>query len=1162
MNKTTIELPGQQGEWGSYISKYQPESNKVLDNMFTAGSKNFVTDQTGMIDKRQGGVQWNRTSFPEAAKDTYEAVFESGARHFLRVGGGVLSASTGTGLFDTITSGYSTFGNFEWATFQNRTYGCNGVNAPQTYDIATSYGGVPYVFTTAKTKVMGAQAPLTAPTSGAYTAGGSVPNGSHTYKVTFVYYESEESNGSPASAVQTAGAGNNTGHLSSIPTGGYGVTARNIYRDNNDGVYLLLDTILDNTTTTYTDTLLIGSTPTPIPQFNNVPPTFSKIALWLDSLFIAPTGETSIIRYSNSGSPDIFDPDNQITCQSDDVITALYVYNGKLYVFGLHSFGSIEGTTPDTFYYHSISTLIGCVDNRSIQVRSIVSVPTLWWLSDKGFYFSNGNTVEYGSDFIQDLVNLNLAQVNYSTNKNTQSSLADFSGDTYTDGIDITSSPGSVKTINPTEVFSSNADWLGGETLTNVKTSNGNFLEVPTKYAPTAASGSLTGQATVSGSNLSLTLHADFTGEDHLSDPILNGQDFIRNLAQTANATNGGQRITPPRSGTLTSLSLKPTQNIGSTVSYNISISVGSQPSGSPIYSNTVSISNPGPTTQPIYTLSGLSVSLTGGTTYFIMWDSTNHSLSTPITSAVAHTYGASAQFLINGVWQNGYSQFSPFTQAQSILMAYTYVTSPVAATGTWTSPVYDSGALSSVPGTFTETGSYPSGTSATVTVQSSAASNMSSPNTQVIGSPNGNTALTLTGLRYYRIIVQLDTTDDRITPTLGTPSFTFNITGEWTSQPIDATTDNTGWSSLTYTGNVPFGTSATLTIATATVITGPYSSFGPVGSAITTQYAKVRITLTTTSDNVTSPSITSITLNWAVTSSITSSAIDTGTLPAGFGVFQWEQAVLGVGMVTAEIRTATTALGLSSATYVSVVNGEFPALTALQFVQWRLTLSSTPNTIPEITSVTVNWFVAAGTVGVRCASIFYNKTYSISVATTGSTANNTLIQLDQFGKWRIQKDASIGTFLSYFNTLYFTDGITDLIFNGFIAATDNGVPIVMDVRTKAWTERGDIFLKVPRGLKIMGINTGTKVHAYYSPSQGITWYEMLTETGQLGYQTNTSGEEFTTLFVPDGATLTSGRSLMYRIVSDDEFPCSIIDFDASMYTRRGRYLNNGQITA
>ena len=58
-------------------------------------------------------------------------------------------------------------------------------------------------------------------------------------------------------------------------------------------------------------------------------------------------------------------------------------------------------------------------------------------------------------------------------------------------------------------------------------------------------------------------------------------------------------------------------------------------------------------------------------------------------------------------------------------------------------------------------------------------------------------------------------------------------------------------------------------------------------------------------------------------------------------------------------------------------------------------------NNIPGINSVTVSWFVVTGAASVRVASIFYNKTYYLSVATFGATANDTLIHADQFGKWQ-----------------------------------------------------------------------------------------------------------------------------------------------------------------
>ena len=264
------------------------------------------------------------------------------------------------------------------------------------------------------------------------------------------------------------------------------------------------------------------------------------------------------------------------------------------------------------------------------------------------------------------------------------------------------------------------------------------------------------------------------------------------------------------------------------------------------------------------------------------------------------------------------------------------------------------------------------------------------------------------------------------------------------------------------------------------------------------------------------------------------------------------------VGTVTMYLRTASTSPGLAFASYVLVPNNTFPNLSPLEFVQWKLILTASANASPQITSVTVNWFIGTGTPGVRCASLFYNKTYYLSVATIGATANNTLIQLDQFGKWRIQKDNSVGTLLLYFNTLYFSDGINGNIYNGFIASTDNGTAITLDVRTKAWHEADDIFLKVPRGLKVTGLHTGTFIHVYYSTDRGNTFIEMLNELGTFGYQTNTSGLEFVTLFVPDADTLEPGRTLMFRIVSEDINPCSIIGFEPTMYSRKGRYLNNG----
>lgn len=90
---------------------------------------------------------------------------------------------------------------------------------------------------------------------------GNVTAGSHRYRVTFVTADGETEGGVVSSAVTVADAGvNGKVELTAIPLGGSLVTSRKIYRTAAGGsTYLLLATIADNTTTTYTDNIADGS---------------------------------------------------------------------------------------------------------------------------------------------------------------------------------------------------------------------------------------------------------------------------------------------------------------------------------------------------------------------------------------------------------------------------------------------------------------------------------------------------------------------------------------------------------------------------------------------------------------------------------------------------------------------------------------------------------------------------------------------------------------------------------------------------------------------------------------------------------------------------------------------------------------------------------------
>lgn len=99
---------------------------------------------------------------------------------------------------------------------------------------------------------------------------GNVDNGAHRYRVTFVTASGETQGGEISSAITVADkTSNGKVSLSGIPLGGSLVTARKIYRTAAGGsTYLLLATIADNTTTTYTDNTADSSLGAEVPGTN------------------------------------------------------------------------------------------------------------------------------------------------------------------------------------------------------------------------------------------------------------------------------------------------------------------------------------------------------------------------------------------------------------------------------------------------------------------------------------------------------------------------------------------------------------------------------------------------------------------------------------------------------------------------------------------------------------------------------------------------------------------------------------------------------------------------------------------------------------------------------------------------------------------------------
>jgi uncharacterized phiE125 gp8 family phage protein len=99
---------------------------------------------------------------------------------------------------------------------------------------------------------------------------GNVDNGLHRYKVTFITVDGETQGGDISAAVAVSEKTiNGKVALSGIPLGGSFVTQRKIYRTTAGGsTYLLLATIADNTTATYTDNIADSSLGAEAPSVN------------------------------------------------------------------------------------------------------------------------------------------------------------------------------------------------------------------------------------------------------------------------------------------------------------------------------------------------------------------------------------------------------------------------------------------------------------------------------------------------------------------------------------------------------------------------------------------------------------------------------------------------------------------------------------------------------------------------------------------------------------------------------------------------------------------------------------------------------------------------------------------------------------------------------
>ncbi len=821
------------GEWGSQVSKYPADSSLVGLNDITADSKNYDTHAKGVLTKRKGSIPYNTLSNP--AQDQYEAIFSNGVRHLITVQDGDVEYSSGDQSINAVVNGtgFTASGNFEFATISDRIYMGNGVNVGQVYDKTAVYGGAAPA-SVPRLKVMGCQVPGTAPTA-TMVVGAGVPVGAHTYKVTFEYYDFEESNGSPASNLVTVvGGANQQVDLTAVPIGGYGVTARKIYRDNNDGNWHLVGTIENNTDTTFSDNASIGTAL--IPEINDVPPIFGQIINFLDRAWISDiVGEPHTVRHSEAGQPNIFRSDNYVVCNERDPITTKIAFLDRIIVLNRNSMGQILGKSADTFRYSEIQSSVGCVDSRSVQVRIIRGVPKLIWLSDKGIYTYNGNSTEYISENIEDLVNLNIQQGVQTRGQNSQTSKADFQAGTPSNGIDLDTIEGSIITKPVTRLWDDQADWEGGSVETNVSTKDlANTLQMPKTFSPGLDDGAFDGLETFAGDTIRILPSTDFTGDSktgtynpgRLNIPA--SVDGIDDLSIPIRATRSGNITNIQITLKMIGSSYQPTQPVYVELWDDIGGIPGSVQSSS-VQNLTWPV--PAPSIEFNLNTGGISFPVVGNTTYWIVIRlapgivagagvlkiDNAKIVNSEYEGAGAYAYGRHD----NGGWARIEHNQTNSTIG-NVALAYTFSATPVGASGQWLSPIYDthSDRVSATLKLHTAGYTYTTGKTSTTTLEGSDDPNF------IGGIEASGSLVDLTdvatdvtgvfGKRYWRIRVQMTTDDTRTSGTIGIGPFMkamtlyFNPAATWESEVIDCSSDVTSYSVLNIIKTEPSGTSVT----------------------------------------------------------------------------------------------------------------------------------------------------------------------------------------------------------------------------------------------------------------------------------------------------------------------------------------------------------------
>lgn len=244
-----------------------------------------------------------------------------------------------------------------------------------------------------------------APTLALGGAGGVT--GTVAYRITYVSQYGHESNAGLPSAAVTADSGGSEIVLSGIPLSpDPQVVARRIYRDlDGDAIYQLVTEIQDNTTTTYTDSVSLGSLSVDTPPLagddlddNSPPPRLSDVVYWRGYFFGIDAASPFQIIVGDVNEPESAPFVNRFTFDSD--LVAIRRHRLGVVAIGTDRVFGLSGSTPVDFRWDALHPETG----SSARDATLVAHTSIVVWHDDGPYIHDGANPWYIGNAIRDIV--------------------------------------------------------------------------------------------------------------------------------------------------------------------------------------------------------------------------------------------------------------------------------------------------------------------------------------------------------------------------------------------------------------------------------------------------------------------------------------------------------------------------------------------------------------------------------------------------------------------------------------------------------------------------------------------------------------------------------------------------------------------------------------